>query len=118
MALTDVVFGGSNSSLASRGNTGTLSDMVFSRTTGLVSPTFYGGYWSVTASFKDSNDDNLPDGVRVNAFHATTHLYIGTGLISGGSVTIQVTTSANVYLVVDPSDLTGETVCTTAITPS
>lgn len=117
MALTDVVFLGENSSRAARGNIGTLVDSLSPITTGFVSPVFYGGYWSVSETFKNSSNGNLSDGTVVNAFHATTHLKVGTGTISSGVASFQVTTSDQVYLVVSPG-ISGETVCTTLINPS
>jgi len=120
MALTDIVSDEANSARAARGNTGTLVDSLSDKGSGLVSPTFYGGYWSVTETFKNSSDINLPNGTLVTAFHSTTHLRVGSGTITGGVATFQVTTDDQVYLVVNPgaSGLSGETVCTTLITPS
>lgn len=73
--------------------------------------------WSVTGTFKNSSDANLPDGTTINAYHATTHVKVGSARLRGGVVTVPVATSDNVYLVADPQGLGGETVCTTAITP-
>lgn len=74
--------------------------------------------WSVTGTFKNSSDANLPDGTTINAYHATTHVKVGSARLRGGVVTVPVSTPDNVYLVADPAGLSGETVCTTAITPT
>ena len=116
MALTDIIFGSDNTSVSSRGNTGVVQDSVSRSFSGLVSPTYEGGYWSVSATFKTSAGVNLANGTLVNAFNASTHLKVGSGVISAGNVTIQVTTLSPVYLVPEP--VTTETVCTTNISPS
>lgn len=74
--------------------------------------------YQVTETFNDSTGTAVPDGTTVNAFDATTHKNVGSGTTTTGSVTINVSTSGNVYLVADPAALGGETVCTTAITPT
>lgn len=74
--------------------------------------------WSVTGTFKNSSDANLPDGTTISAYHAATHAKVGSGRLRAGVVTMPVATSDNVYLVADPAGLSGETVCTTAITPT
>jgi len=118
MALTDVVFGTENSAAASRGNSGVLVDILLRNKSGLVSPTFYGGYWTVTETFKTSADANVPDGTVISAYHATTNKLVGSGTTTAGVASFQVTTPNDVYLVTNPSGLSGETVCTTNITPS
>lgn len=120
MALTDVLFTAGNNAAASRGNVGTLVDILQKENnTGYVSPIYDGGYWWVSAAFKNSASIDLPDGTLVNAYHSTTHLKVGSGSILGGVATFKVSTSHQVYLVVDPSSsgLGGETVCTTVVTP-
>ena len=118
MALTDIVFQAANSAVASRGNSGLVADVVFDNLLGLVSPIYEGGYWSVSATFKTSANTNLANGTIINAFHSITHNKVGSGVLADGSVVINVVTQSPVYLVADPSGLSGETVCTTAITPS
>ena len=117
MALTDIVASDANSAAAARGDSGVVGDILNSHMSNWVSPTYDGGYWSVSGVFKNSADANLPDGTVVCAYHATTHLLVGTGTTTAGSVTIIVSTNASVYLVADPAGLAGETVCTTALTP-
>jgi len=120
MALTDIIFDANNSAVASRGNIGVVSDSLSVSLSGFVSPTYFGGYWSVSATMKDAEETNLPNGTSVNAYHYLTHAKVGNGTISSGVVTIQVSCSDDVYLVVDPSalGLNSQTLCTTLITPS
>lgn len=115
MPLDDIVFDSSQTSEVSRGNGGIISDIMVEKPTYLVSPNYFGGYWSVTETFKDSTDTNIADGTIVQAFHYSTHALVGEGTISGGSTTIVVSTSDQVYLVL--VEIGGETVRTTNITP-
>lgn len=118
MALTDILFK-VNTVRAYRGNSGVVEDILFRHPcTGYVSPTYYGGYWTVSETFKDSNDVNLPNGTAIFAYHSTTFKLVGSGVVSSGVATFNVTTGDDVYLVADPSGLSGETVCTTAVTPT
>lgn len=116
MALDDIVFDSLNSSQASRGNGGVLVDIALPKPTAYVSPNYFGGYWSVSETFKDSADAFFPDGTTILAFHGTTHALVGTGTTTTGVATFVVSTSADVYLVAILAG--GETVRTTAITPT
>lgn len=73
--------------------------------------------WLVAGTFKNSSDVNLPDDTTINAYHATKHVKVGSARLRNGVATVPVSTSDSVYLVADPAGLSGETVCTTAITP-
>lgn len=77
-------------------------------------------YWTVTETFKNSSGVNLPDGTEVGVFKVSDKSLVGTGAISSGVAAIKVSTNAQVYMVPDPTatGLGGETLCTTAITPT
>jgi hypothetical protein len=116
MPLDDILYGSDASSEVSRGNGGVLPDIHFTTLSSYVSPNYFGGYWSVTETFKTSADVNVADGTVVHAFHATTHALVGSGTTTTGVATFQVATPDNVYLVL--AEVGGETVRTTAVAPS
>lgn len=116
MPFDDILFGSDASSEVSRGNAGVLDDIHFTTLTSFVSPNYFGGYWSVSETFKTSSDVNVADGTPVHAFHATTHALVGSGTTTAGVAAFPVATSDNVYLVL--IEVGGKTVRTTALTPS
>ncbi len=116
MPLDDIVFDSPLSSEVQRGNGGVLPDILAEKPTAWVSPNYFGGYWSVSETFKDSTDTNVPDGTVVHAFHGTTHALVGSGTTTAGVAAFQVATSDPVYLMAAPAG--GETVRTTAVTPA
>lgn len=116
MPLDDIVYDSPLSSQVSRGNGGVLPDILAEKPVSYVSPNYFGGYWTVSETFKDSADAFFPDGTVILAFHGTTHALVGTGATTSGIATFVVSTSANVYLVAALAG--GETVRTTAITPT
>lgn len=115
MPLDDIVFDPAPSAEVQRGNGGVLPDILLEKPTAWVSPNYFGGYWSVSETFKDSTDANVPDGTVVRAFHGTTHALVGSGTTTAGVAAFQVSTSADVYLVLA---LAAETVRTLAVTPA
>ena len=115
MPLDDILFSEPPSAQVSRGNGGVLVDATFDRMVAFVSPSYFGGYWSVSETFKDSADTNVPDGTVVHAFHGTTHALVGSGTTAAGVAAFQVSTSADVYLVLATAT---ETVRTLAVTPA
>lgn len=116
MPLDDIVFDSPLSSEVQRGNGGVLPDILAEEPVSWVSPNYFGGYWQVSETFKSSADVFVPDGTVVHAFHGTTHALVGSGTTSTGVAAFRVSTSDDVYLVMAPAG--GETVRTTAITPT
>ncbi len=117
MALTTIVFGPANSGKVDRGFGGPYAiNAILPKPTAWVSPNYFGGYWAVSETFKDSANANVPDGTVVRAFHGTTHALVGSGTTTAGVAALQVATNAPVYLVAALAG--GETVRTTAVTPA
>lgn len=115
MPLDDILFSEPPSAQVSRGNGGVLVDATFDRMVAFVSPNYFGGYWTVSETFKDSTGANVPDGTVVHAFHATTHALVGSGTTTSGVAAFQVSTSDDVYLVLVAGT---ETARTLAVTPA
>lgn len=115
MPFDDIVFDSPLSSEVQRGNGGVLPDILLEKPTAFVSPTYFGGYWTVSETFKDSTGANVPDATPVHAFHGTTHALVGSGTITAGVAAFQVSTADDVYLVLVTAS---ETVRTLAVTPA
>lgn len=114
MPLDDILFDGPPSAEVQRGNGGVLVDATFDSMVAFVSPFYFGGYWSVSETFKDSTGANVPDGTVVHAFHAATHALVGSGTTTAGVAAFQVTTADDVYLMLATAT---ETVRTLVIEP-